>query len=213
MYVNIHSHTDIDSNIPFIRNLTFSDAKIIFESKIKGLYSIGFHPWYADKFSNDFMTKMSEWIKDDRFVAVGECGLDKNSKVSFEEQLKVFELQIILSEKVHKPLIIHCVGYFNELFELKKKYNPHQIWIIHGFRGKPELAKQATKAGFGLSFGEHFNEESIRITPIEQIFLETDESKIPIIDLYQVISFIKNCKAEDLIAGENLIKSISRHSI
>ena len=211
MYVNIHSHTDINSNIPGIRNLTFSEANIIYTSKINGLYSVGIHPWYADTCSDELMNKMTEWLTDDRFVAVGECGLDKNSKVSIEEQLNVFDQQIKLSEKVHKPLIIHCVGCFNELLELKKNLHPSQQWIIHGFRGKPELARQAIRAGCGLSFGEHFNEESVRITPIDQIFIETDESHIPISNLYHNISMIKNCKAEDLIAGENLIKSMTRH--
>lgn len=211
MYVNIHSHTDIDSNIHVIRNLTFSEANKIFTSKNKGLFSLGFHPWYADMFSNELMNKMNKWIKDDRFVAIGECGLDKNSKVSIEEQVKVFERQIILSEEAHKPVIIHCVGCFNELFELKKRLNPYQTWIIHGFRGKPELAKQVIRSGCRLSFGEHFNEESVRITPINQIFIETDESHIPITDIYHFISIIKNCKEDDLIAGENLIKSIAQH--
>ena len=211
MYVNIHSHTVINSNIQGIRNLTFSEANIIYISKIRGLYSVGFHPWYADTCSDELMNKMNEWLTDDRFVAVGECGLDKNSKVSIEEQLNVFDQQIKLSEKVHKPLIIHCVGCFNELLELKKNLHPSQQWIIHGFRGKPELARQAIRAGCGLSFGEHFNEESVRITPIDQIFIETDESQIPISNLYHNISMIKNCKAEDLIAGENLIKSMTRH--
>ena len=213
MYVNIHSHTDINPNVPCIRNLTFSEANIIFASGIKGLYSVGFHPWYADTFSDELLNTMTEWLKDDRFVAVGECGLDKNSKVSIEEQLMVFDQQIKLSEKIHKPLIIHCVGCFNELFELKKRLHPLQKWIIHGFRGKPELAKQVIKAGCGLSFGEHFNEESVRITPIEQLFIETDESHIPITDLYLAISMIKDCKAEDLIAGEYLINSMTRHSV
>jgi len=212
MYVNIHSHSGSNSDIHVIRNLTFREADIIFASKNKGMYSLGFHPWYADNYSNEFMNKMTEWIKDDRFVAIGECGLDKNSKVSIEEQIKVFELQIILSENVQKPMIIHCVGCFNELFEIKKRLNPCQTWIIHGFRGKPELAKQATKAGCKISFGEHFNEDSVRITPIDQIFLETDESHIPITEIYHLISVIKKCKENELVAGENLIKSITPHS-
>jgi TatD DNase family protein len=212
MYVNIHAHTDIDTNIHVIRNLTFSGAYNIFATKVKGMYSLGFHPWYADTYSNELMYKMREWIKDDRFVAVGECGLDKNSNVSIEEQIKIFELQITLSENAQKPMIIHCVGCFNELFEIKKRLNPCQTWIIHGFRGKPELAKQAIKSGCKLSFGEHFNEDSVRITPIDQIFLETDDSHIPIKNVYHLISVIKNCKDDDLIAGENLIKSMTPHS-
>jgi len=212
MYVNIHSHADVDPDKFVIRNLSFSEAKNIFSSNVKGLYSLGFHPWYADKFSEELMNKMTEWIKDDRFIAIGECGLDKNSKISLVEQLKVFEWQITLSEITHKPLIIHCVGCFNELFELKKRLNPYQKWIIHGFRGKPELARQALRVGCRLSIGEHFNVESVRIIPIDQIYLETDESHIQITDLYHIISVIKNCKEDDLIAGENLIKSMTHHS-
>ena len=134
MYVNIHSHTDINPNVPCIRNLTFSEANIIFASGIKGLYSVGFHPWYADTFSDELLNTMTEWLKDDRFVAVGECGLDKNSKVSIEEQLMVFDQQIKLSEKIHKPLIIHCVGCFNELFELKKDSIPFRngLFMVSG---------------------------------------------------------------------------------
>jgi len=209
MFDDIHTHKSIDSNFPAIRNLTFSEAGKIFASDNKGLFSVGYHPWYADEFSITQNDKLIEWTNDSRFVAIGECGLDKNSIVSLEKQLKVFEVQIILSENIHKPLIIHCVGCFNELFRLKKKYNPQQLWIIHGFRGKPELAKQALLLGCRLSFGEHFNIESVLITPIDHLYVETDESILPVSEIYRSISIIKNCKVEDLNAGENLIKSVT----
>ena len=109
-----------------------------------------------------------------------------------------------------KPLIIHCVGYFNELLALKKKWNPTQLWIIHGFRGKPELAAQTLKSGCALSYGEHFNAESVRLTPIEKIFVETDESILNINEIYQNIAIIKVCKIEDLNAGIQLLEETTR---
>jgi len=208
MYVDIHTHKSVDSNYPAIRNLTFQDAENMFSSNMVGLFSLGFHPWHLGEFSDERMAKLTAWTTEGRFVAIGECGLDKYSKSTLEVQMHIFEEQIVLSEKMKKPLIIHCVGCFNELFELKKKLDPRQLWIIHGFRGKPELAGQALKAGCALSFGEHFNPESVRITPADSLFAETDESLLSISEIYLSLSNIKNCHADDLNAGESLLKRL-----
>ena len=206
MFVDIHTHHITDSGQPAIRNLTFPEADTVFSSDQEGLFSLGFHPWYAGEFTIQLMDKLMVWSADERFVAVGECGLDKNSKVPFDVQLQVFERQIILSENILKPLIVHCVGSFNELFQLKKHLHPHQPWIIHGFRGKPELAGQALQAGCSLSFGEHFNPESVHVTPIGSLFVETDQSQLSITEIYQSISSAKHCNVQDLDAGENFIR-------
>jgi TatD DNase family protein len=212
MFVDIHTHTFTDSGNTAIRNLTFSEANKIFASDEKGLFSLGIHPWHAGDYSDELLNKLDSLTYDNRLFAIGECGLDKNSRFPLDFQSHVFEKQIRLSEKAQKPLIIHCVGCFNELFELKKRLNPGQRWIIHGFRGKPELAQQALKVGCGLSFGEHFNIESLLITPVKHLFVETDESLLTIYEIYQQISNLKNCKLEELNAGENLIKSNLLHS-
>jgi len=206
MFIDIHTHQSGDSAHPSILNLTFAEAESIFSSDEKGLFSVGFHPWQVDEFSVEWLQKLKKWAKDKRCVMVGECGLDKNSKASLETQISVFEKQITLSEEIQKPLIIHCVGCFNELFALKKQINPRQKWIIHGFRGKPELAKQALKAGFELSFGEHFNPESISLTPIDRLFIETDESHLSVVEIYRQIALIKKITPEELIAGELLLQ-------
>lgn len=206
MFVDIHSHNDTLTDNPVIRNLTFSEAEIIFSTDTKGFFSVGIHPWFAGEYNSELMVKLDKWSKDERLVAIGECGLDKNSKVLLSIQMQIFEMQIVLSEKVKKPLIIHCVGCFNELFEIKRRVNPLQTWIIHGFRGKPELAAQTLKAGCYLSFGEHFNTQSVRITPIDKLFVETDESKMSIEELYHQIAVVKGCSIEELSAGEFFIR-------
>ena len=159
---------------------------------------------------NDF-SDLKKHLTDSRIVLIGECGLDKHSEASLEKQLQVFKLQIELSEKLCKPLIIHCVGCFNELFELKKKLKPAQRWIIHGFRAKPELAAQALKNGCSLSFGEHYNHESLALTPPDKLFVETDESLLPIEIIYKKIAFEKNTDASEMSAGLELLKQINVH--
>lgn len=208
MFIDIHTHNTPKPYFTAIQNLNFPEAEKVFSSKEEGFFSVGFHPWHADEFSNELFIKLTNWAKNKRLITIGECGLDKNSKVPFKKQLFVFEQQIALSEKVNKPLIIHCVGYFNELFEIKKQWNPNQLWIIHGFRGKPELAKQTLKAGCSLSFGEYYNEESVRITPLDKLFVETDESSKNIVEIYNQLAIIKLCDAKDLDAGYRLLHSI-----
>ena len=205
MFIDIHTHNK--SKYPSIQNLTFSDAETVFSSDAKGFYSVGFHPWFVNEYTPEMLTKLENWSNDKRLFAIGECGLDKNSEVSLEQQIQVFKLHILLSEKIKKPLIIHCVGCFNELLELKKQLNPTQVWIIHGFRSKPELALQVLKSGCALSFGEHFNIESVRATPLDKLFVETDESLMSIPEIYRQISDAKQCDIDELKAGEQLFLS------
>ncbi|MEI7502748.1 MAG: TatD family hydrolase [Paludibacter sp.] len=206
MFVDIHTHNSQSSAFLSVKNITLLEAESFLTSQEIGLFSVGFHPWFADAYSTNFFQKLELYAADKRCVAIGECGLDKNSKVPFETQLLVFEKQIVLSEKNQKPMVIHCVGYYNELFELKRALMPTQLWIIHGFRGKPELAQQAINVGCALSYGERYNNESVRVTPLDKLFIETDESTLSIDSIYQQIAIIKGCHPQDLDAGMKLLE-------
>lgn len=208
MLADIHSHKFPTTDNWVVYNVPMVQAETVFSSNMKAYFSVGFHPWLIDVFSPNQLEKLRTWVDDKRLVAIGECGFDKNSKVPFEKQLEIFQKQIELSEEKNKPVIIHCVGYHNELLSLKKEWNPKQEWIVHGFRGKPQLAEQILKSGCNLSFGEYFNPESVQITPLERLFLETDESKMSIENIYERISIIKKCSIRDLDAGEILLRSI-----
>jgi TatD DNase family protein len=209
MYLDIHTHNPNHNQDFAIRNLTFAEAEKTFSLDGKGFFSVGFHPWNANEFSTTTFEKLEKWVNDKRLILIGECGLDKNSKTDLNTQIEIFKSQISLSERIEKPLIIHCVGCFNELFEIKKQMRPKQLWIIHGFRGKPELAQQAMKAGCELSFGEMFNSESVRVTPIDKLFVETDESKLTIEEIYKQIAKLKKVDSNSLSAGYNLLKKMN----
>ena len=209
MFVDIHTHNSSKSDFPAVRNLTFQEAEIIFSSSETGFFSVGIHPWTAHTTPVKELSDLEDWASDKRFIAVGECGLDKNSKASLLTQIDIFKKQIELSEKIQKPLIIHCVGCFNEIFQLKKELNPTQCWIIHGFRGKPELAAQALKNSCALSFGEHFNEESVRLTPIDKLFVESDDNPLSIEFMYKKLAAIKKIDANEINAGTKLLEQIT----
>jgi len=206
MLVDIHTHLNFSEDNSQIKNLSLSEAVIVFENVVSGLFSVGIHPWEIEKQDSSWLDLLKKISSNSKIVAIGECGLDKNSSTSLDKQIYFFENQIIISETIKKPIIVHCVGYFNELMEIKKKIRPQQKWIVHGFRGKPQLAQQLLKSGMSLSFGEKFNSESIKVTPFDELFIETDTSIIPLKDLYSRIASVKCCNIADLSAGFNLLK-------
>ena len=110
---------------------------------------------------------------DPRVVAVGEAGLDAVRGGDAAIQEDVFVRQALLAEKVEKPLVVHCVRRYGRILELHKAISPRQLWIIHGFRGKPELARQLSAAGIGISLALP-RPEIEAIVPPSLLFHETD---------------------------------------
>lgn len=146
------------------------------------LYSAGIFPLYQGAWSQAFHN-LRILIQHPQVVALGECGLDKRSNIPFLQQQNFFEAQMTLSEQVEKPLIIHCVRAWSELLRFNRLHPAKQRRVVHGFRGKPELAHQLIEAGFYLSFGEFFNVDSLRLCPPERRLMETDNSKLTLMQV------------------------------
>lgn len=161
--------------------------------------SVGLHPWdITEDWEKEFL-RITELAKSRNVIAIGECGIDKlKSTADIITQITVFQAHARLSEETRKPLIIHCVKGIDEITRLYKELNPTQAWIIHGFRGKPQQAQQITGCGLYISFGEHFNAESIKATPLDRMFIESDESTLPIADIYSAIAKTKDMEVEAL---------------
>ena len=206
IYIDAHTHNPFKEDILAIKNLNISEIDKLDISNKFQYYSIGIHPWEVHEIHSNAFEKLDFWAANDAVKAIGECGLDKNSKAGFKEQSYYFERQVQISETHQKPLIIHCVGYFNEIISIRKKLKPSQEWIIHGFRSKPQLAKQLIANGFSLSFGEKYNSMSVEATPIENICIETDTSSVDIMTLYKEIASIKACLPKELNAACRLLK-------
>jgi TatD DNase family protein len=65
------------------------------------------------------------------------------------------------------------------------------------------LAGQLLELGFYLSYGEKFNADSVRITPLERLCTETDESRLPIEAVYRKIAEVKGISVELLLSQTN----------
>lgn len=161
--------------------------------------SVGIHPWHInDNWKSEF-TAIAEYAKADNVVAIGECGLDTlKSPATIELQEEILKAHILLAEELQKPLIIHCVKAYDRLIALHKELKPQQAWILHGFRGKPQQAVQLIRAGLYLSLGERFNPDSAKTIPTDKLFIESDESKRPIADIYSAIAAAKDTTCREL---------------
>ncbi len=149
-------------------------------------YSVGMHPWELTEGSRELLPLLESAIQHPQVVAIGEVGLDKKrGGVPIDDQIEYFKHHVQLSERYHKPLVIHSVKKTNELIRLHKEISPKQTWVIHGFRGQAKDAEQLTQLGICLSFGEHFNHNSMKATPLNYLFIESDESKRPIGQIYR----------------------------
>jgi TatD DNase family protein len=140
-------------------------------------YSAGLHPMYEGSWSAAYAA-LQRIARQQQIAAIGECGFDKRSPVPMEEQARWFELQLRLSEELHKPVIVHCVRAWQELLQLHRRVPATVQRIVHGFRGKPELARQLLDAGFVLSFGPKFNVDALRCCPEQRRRMETDDSPV-----------------------------------
>ena len=164
-------------------------------------YSVGIHPWQVGRATDADFDRLAECARSDNVLMIGECGIDKLRGGVLSMQTGVLERHIALSEQVCKPLVLHCVRASNELCRLRRQLRPSMPWIVHGFRGNAHVASQLLDAGFYLSYGERFNPEALAITPADRLLAETDESLLPIDEIYrrfaasrqiEVVEFVRN---------------------
>lgn len=206
VYIDTHTHSQDESNCLSIVNVPLERVDDFASHHTKSFYSVGIHPWEVHTIDTSVFEKLESLLLDERIKAIGECGVDRNAKATIKEQIYYFERQVQLSEKYSKPLIIHCVAAFNEMIVLRKKWKPTQEWIMHGFRAKPQMAKQLLKHGFVLSYGSRFNAESVVVTPIDRLCIETDDADIEVSEVYASIAAIKKCHPSELNAACSILR-------
>jgi TatD DNase family protein len=198
MFFDIHTHSQKQEKEVFsIVNFSLSETENLNPSVN---YSLGLHPWkIQEETLSENLSFIAENAQLDCIKLIGETGLDKICDTPWNLQEKAFVDQIQISEKINKPLIIHCVKAFDELIAIKKELKPQQVWIIHGFRGKFQQMEQLIQQGFYLSFGIHFNKDSVRFVPKDRLFLETDNNNVPIQEIYRKMAEATELKETELL--------------
>jgi TatD DNase family protein len=167
--------------------------------------SIGIHPWYIDeqRLAEDLKT-IENQMSNPKFMAIGECGLDKRIEIPFTLQEEIFKQQLQLAQQYKKPVIIHCVNAYQEVMVLKKSLKITIPLIIHGFSKGLTLANDLIANGFYLSFGKYLllNDDLgqvLKLLPLDKCFLETDNSQFSLDEIYDKASEILNIDKNNLI--------------
>lgn len=132
-----------------------------------------------------------ELLKDDKVVAIGECGLDyyRTEMESIENQKKAFIEQIELANEIGKPLMLHIRDAYSDALQILKEYAKVK-GVVHFFAGSLENAKDFIDFGFSLSFtgaitypprknGKNCDYvEIIKSIPLDMILTDTDSPYI-----------------------------------
>lgn len=164
--------------------------------------SVGIHPWYIATAWEEDMREVCNAARRKNVVAIGECGIDKlKSPADITLQTEILASHARLAEECGKPLILHCVKAQEEIIRQHRSIAPKQAWIIHGFRGKPLQAQQLLHEGFYLSFGAQYNSDSLAITPIDRLFIESDTAPTSIEEIYRAVAACRGTSIEQLASS------------
>ena len=142
--------------------------------------ALGFHPTELDDFSDEQLIWLEKNINNKKIVAIGEIGLDYHyDNTDKVKQKEVFEKQLQIASKYHKPVIVHSRDAINDTYNIISKYNV--IGSLHCFSSSKEMAERFIKLGFYIGIGgvctyKNAKEikEVIMAIDLEYIILETD---------------------------------------
>lgn len=212
-YVNIHAHrTAVSADEWVLSNIRVQDYPT--GKRSNAFYSVGLHPWdVEDQDMSLPMKVIRDAVRDRQVFAIGEAGLDKRRGGTMKQQVNAFELQVEIAEIAGLPMIIHAVKCQQELVQFIKVNAPAASMVIHGFRGSRALADTYLEWGFYLSFGEtlvHSDklQQVFSSIPLDRVFLETDESLIPISTIYSAASKAMKTDSKDI--REQIFRNASR---
>lgn len=203
MYIDIHRHSSNPGKADvMLRNLYPKEVSEIHQTNY---YSVGLHPWHID--NSDIKTDMDVVLKASikkEVLAIGETGLDKGISTDIQTQREIFLQHIDISRETNKPMVVHCVKAYDELLKFRKESKHKQSWIIHWFNASPEIGKDLIRKNCYLSFGISLfkniskAQRTFLDVPLENIFLETDDANVSIIEVYQKAAELKGISIEQL---------------
>nr|AWI66785.1 TatD family deoxyribonuclease [Piromyces sp.] len=145
----------------------------------------GIHPHSADRAKAKDFERMKEIVsRNDKIVAVGECGLDYDRMFSTKEnQIRCFENQIKLAEELDKPLFLHERSATDDFIEVFKKHKDIcSRSVVHCFTGDKTTIKKYLDMGFYIGITGWICDdrrsselrEAAKLIPLDKIMIETD---------------------------------------
>ena len=205
MFIDVHCHLDFEGIIErldeVIANARKAGLKVILTSgvnpetnrKILELAkkydivkpSFGLYPMDAlsreeskeNKFDVD--KELEFWKKNkDKFISIGEVGLDYKNGKDKVMQKAVFEKILETAKELDKPVIIHSRKAELDALDILES-SGHKKVIMHCFSGRKHLVKRAYELGYYFSIPTNVVrlqqfQEMVKEIDINHLFCETD---------------------------------------
>jgi len=114
----------------------------------------------------------------DKFISIGEVGLDLNNGKDLEAQKKVFGKVLDMAKKLDKPVLIHSRKAELEALEMLESHDMKKV-IMHCFTARKHLVKRAYDNGYYFSIPctvvklQQF-QQMVELVDINHILTETD---------------------------------------
>lgn len=145
---------------------------------------MGLHPTSIKEDYQQLLAITKQLLFDhrERYVAVGEIGLDYYWDRTFEQQQQeVLITQMGWAQELDLPVTLHVRNAYNELFELLRSLNRSRFkGVMHCFGGTVEQALEAIEMGLHIGIGgvvtfkKSLMADVVKAIPLTSIVLETD---------------------------------------
>ena len=239
MFIDVHCHLDFEGIIErldkVISNAKKAEIKVIVTSGVNpetnrkileiadkydivrpsfGLYPIDALTREEGKDNLFDVDEELEFLKKnkDRFISIGECGLDYKHGKDKVMQKAVFEKVLETAKKLNKPVIIHSRKAESDAIDILES-SGHKKVIMHCFSGRKHLVKKAYDLGYSFSIPTNVVrlqqfQEMVEKIDINHLFCETDSPFLSpfkeyrnepafVIESYKKIAEIKKLTIEE----------------
>ncbi len=142
----------------------------------------GLHPTDGEPATPDNLAKISELLKAEKCLGIGEIGLDYHWECDRAAQKESFYAQLELAVDAGVPVSIHARDCAEEMLAALKIYAPKlPACVLHCYSLGAECAKQFLKYGCTFAFGGAItfkNNKQIyevaKVVPKDRLLTETD---------------------------------------
>ena len=182
-YIDAHCHLfdeKLPDNIGAIVNATrpadWGDVIAVADKNINVFAAIGVHPWFVGDLVAGWDEQLQDLLIQNPDIMVGEIGLDKH-KPDMDLQLDVFARQLEIAADLGRGVHVHCVGAWDKMFAVLKKYKSQQLSFIlfHRFSGNAgDVARLV--ADYNAYFSFSGTRRIIADVPRDRILVETDSN-------------------------------------
>ena len=193
---------DFHTHCPVATSALISVDPREFDPRSGLCYSVGFHPWHGiDRLTDEDYELLDRCARHPQVLAIGETGMDHLRGAPLDCQREAFVRHLRLASLLGKPVVVHCVRAAQDILSARHQVALDSVpLVIHGMRAGERVARVLLDAGCYLSFGEHFNEASVRLTPLDRMLLETDESPVDISSIAAAVARALDLPPEQLVA-------------